>query len=275
MNRGILVFRRFVVCAFAVLILLAWTFSTSASSLYDVFGIPAVEPTATPHTNGLHFSTWSPSAQEDESDSDEDAASDKNDSTCIVPNPEDYFGACTDEDSSTAYDSRNLYALERCPATYFSFEEMNDFVVGAYRARMLALGYVEKDLTTGKVSDVNTWRYIKDDALIYLMYYYTEGVGSVVYLDDFAYSFEEAETASAWIAGYNGGSGRSSGSYSFDAGDSDVYQHQTSVCMACYGTGTCSICNGTGIYRMYGETTVCAACGGTGICSICGGMGQR
>ncbi|OQB25402.1 MAG: hypothetical protein BWY11_00361 [Firmicutes bacterium ADurb.Bin182] len=47
------------------------------------------------------------------------------------------------------------------------------------------------------------------------------------------------------------------------------------TCISCYGSGSCSICKGTGQYSMYGnELSVCTACYGTGICTICDGDGQ-
>jgi hypothetical protein len=61
------------------------------------------------------------------------------------------------------------------------------------------------------------------------------------------------------------------GSYfSYDGGDS------SQICMACKGTGSCDICNGTGQYSMYGnELSECTACNGTGDCSICDGDGYN
>ena len=74
----------------------------------------------------------------------------------------------------------------------------------------------------------------------------------------------------------------SSGDYSYsypDYGSDDTtdtydYGASTQTCTACFGSGSCSICHGTGQYSMYGtELSPCTACGGTGICSICGGDG--
>jgi len=59
--------------------------------------------------------------------------------------------------------------------------------------------------------------------------------------------------------------------YSYDTYD---YSNTSQTCTACYGSGSCSICNGTGQYSMYGnDLSECTACYGTGDCSICGGDG--
>lgn len=62
-----------------------------------------------------------------------------------------------------------------------------------------------------------------------------------------------------------------SGSYSDDTFD---YGSGGQTCTACYGSGSCSICNGTGQYSMYGnDLDDCSGCYGSGICTICGGDG--
>ena len=50
---------------------------------------------------------------------------------------------------------------------------------------------------------------------------------------------------------------------------------QRTLCVSCHGTGTCPVCDGTGVYSNYGQSSVCSACGGTGVCSICGGSGYN
>lgn len=53
--------------------------------------------------------------------------------------------------------------------------------------------------------------------------------------------------------------------------DYDSYAPKRHVCPSCYGTGTCRLCNGSGIYRMYGQSGPCSCTNGK--CSQCGGTG--
>lgn len=46
-------------------------------------------------------------------------------------------------------------------------------------------------------------------------------------------------------------------------------------CVACHGSKMCSVCNGTGVHRMYGQSGICSACGGNKKCSICNGTGYN
>lgn len=65
------------------------------------------------------------------------------------------------------------------------------------------------------------------------------------------------------------GSGSSSGS---SGGGSS-----SNSCPICYGTGNCSICNGSGAADSYytGGRMACSACNSTGRCSSCHGTGRR
>ena len=44
---------------------------------------------------------------------------------------------------------------------------------------------------------------------------------------------------------------------------------QKTICVACHGTGRCSLCNGTGTYHNYGFSSDCAC--DDGVCSTCDG----
>ncbi len=46
-------------------------------------------------------------------------------------------------------------------------------------------------------------------------------------------------------------------------------------CYACFGTGICRVCRGTGTYSNYGYSSQCKACGGTGKCHRCHGTGKE
>lgn len=47
------------------------------------------------------------------------------------------------------------------------------------------------------------------------------------------------------------------------------WQTQTVTCPECHGSGRCSLCHGTGAYRLYGQAVSCSA-----TCSFCGGKGS-
>ena len=47
------------------------------------------------------------------------------------------------------------------------------------------------------------------------------------------------------------------------------WQTQTVSCPECHGSGRCSLCHGTGTYRIYGQAVSCSAA-----CSFCGGTGS-
>lgn len=64
------------------------------------------------------------------------------------------------------------------------------------------------------------------------------------------------------------------GLYPDGSTDDYAYSHQESICVACYGSGSCSVCHGTGTYSNYGFSDTCSACNGTGTCSICDGKGS-
>lgn len=44
------------------------------------------------------------------------------------------------------------------------------------------------------------------------------------------------------------------------------------VCVVCGGTGTCSLCFGTGKIKIYKDRVTCTSCGGTRKCKYCGGQ---
>jgi len=50
---------------------------------------------------------------------------------------------------------------------------------------------------------------------------------------------------------------------------------ERSTCVSCHGSGICPVCDGTGVYRNYGQSSECSACDGTGVCSICDGSGYN
>ena len=47
--------------------------------------------------------------------------------------------------------------------------------------------------------------------------------------------------------------------------------HDGESCLACYGSGTCRICNGKGIVGVQG---ICSECNGSGKCYSCQGTGK-
>ena len=48
-------------------------------------------------------------------------------------------------------------------------------------------------------------------------------------------------------------------------------QPKSHTCYTCNGTGSCTVCRGSGYYSMYGYGGTCSACSGTGKCWGCGG----
>ena len=83
---------------------------------------------------------------------------------------------------------------------------------------------------------------------------------------------------------YNGGNnggyndynnGGNTGNYDYNNGGNN-YQGgtHTEPCWACYGTGKCNGCDGTGLVWGWKEKVTHTACQGTGICPYCSGTGQ-
>lgn len=58
------------------------------------------------------------------------------------------------------------------------------------------------------------------------------------------------------------------GGGSASTGSHVEYVIQQTPCLICHTTGKCSLCNGTGIYRAYGESVLCDLW-----CSYCNGLG--
>lgn len=51
--------------------------------------------------------------------------------------------------------------------------------------------------------------------------------------------------------------------------------NRPTTCVACYGSGSCKVCGGSGTYSMYGYSSPCSACNQTGKCWNCGGKGVK
>ena len=65
------------------------------------------------------------------------------------------------------------------------------------------------------------------------------------------------------------------GLYDYDEDDFYVPEDKRTLCVSCHGSGTCPVCDGTGVYSNYGQSSECSACDGTGVCSICDGSGYN
>lgn len=51
--------------------------------------------------------------------------------------------------------------------------------------------------------------------------------------------------------------------------------NKPTTCVACYGSGSCKVCGGSGTYSFLGYSSPCSACSQTGKCWNCGGRGVK
>jgi hypothetical protein len=186
--------------------------------------------------------------------------------TLMLPNTLNLFGAAVNGGyTEIATDFAGYYLL---------FDPVTADSIDAYRVRMAELGFVEEE---GEQDGALLWLYYFNDAPVLLLAYFDDEA-MLCYQDGVAFLEEGTVDAQTWSDSTDMTypeldlySLFGTDYYGYDANDSYSYTPQQTICVSCYGSGTCPLCNGTGTYSNYGYSSDCSC--DDGVCSICGGAG--